>query len=194
MRHAQRIALVVTLLFAGLPAGIARADWQTDRAQLIAAKVWNDPCGGRVTLWFTTPQDPSWRAWAYPMLCTIGMSTAKPWKWGELCPVLMHEYGHLAGYKDPANTADPDHSDDPNDIMWPYVHADARCNDYGSALLALPRPPEAPLPVKAQGSVGRSLATAVHGAARARKVRKSRRARRAAAAATATGSAGRSRA
>jgi hypothetical protein len=58
----------------------------------------------------------------------------------------MHEYGHLAGYTDPLNPSDPSHSHDPDDIMFPFEHPDARCDDYGSAFLGVPRPPEAPAP------------------------------------------------
>ena len=59
---------------------------------------------------------------------------------------MLHEYGHLAGYRDPLNPSDPTHSHDPDDIMWPFEHYDHRCDDYGSALLGVPRPPEAPAP------------------------------------------------
>ena len=43
---AQRIALFTAVLCAALHVGTAQADWQLERAQDIAAKVWNDPCGG----------------------------------------------------------------------------------------------------------------------------------------------------
>jgi hypothetical protein len=169
------MALMVTLLLVGLPAGVARADWQTDRAQQIAAKAWNDPCGGKVGLWFTTPPQASWRAWAYPQLCIIGVSTAKPWRWEELCPVLLHEYGHLAGYEDPTNAEDHTHSRDPDDIMWPYVHYDRRCDDFGSAILGVPRPVLAP----PAGGVGRAVTSSrSRRAATARRRAAAERARR----------------
>jgi hypothetical protein len=146
MRKAQWIALLATVFVAVFGAGTARADWQTDRAQAMAAKLWNDPCSGQVKLWPTSPPQPSWRAWTYPKLCTIALSNTRPWQWNELCPVMLHEYGHLAGYTDPANPKDPSHSHDPDDIMWPFEHYDVRCDDYGSAFLGVPRPPEAPAP------------------------------------------------
>src|SRR4051812_3351955 len=98
MRKAQWIALLATVFVAVFGAGTARADWQTDRAQAMAAKLWNNPCGGQVKLWPTSPPQPSWRAWAYPRLCTIALSNTRAWQWNELCPVMLHEYGHLAGY------------------------------------------------------------------------------------------------
>jgi hypothetical protein len=143
------MAVLAATLFVALPATEARADWQTERAQAIAAKVWGDPCGGQVTLWYTAPLRPSWRAWAYPQQCTIGMSTAKPWPWEDLCPALIHEYGHLAGYSDPA------HSHDPADIMWPYLQYDARCDDHGAALLGPAQPAAAA--AAAAGAVGRGM-------------------------------------
>ena len=35
--------------------------------------------------------------------------------------VIAHEYGHLAGYRDKSNKADPTHSDNPNSIMYPTL-------------------------------------------------------------------------
>jgi hypothetical protein len=137
MRKAQRTALLA-LALAALGAGTARADWRTDRAQAIAAKLWNDPCAGHVTLGRAAPPETGWRAWTYPAVCTIVLSDQPPaWGWDELCPVLMHEYGHLAGFTDPLNPSDPTHSRDPHSIMWPYEHYDHRCDDYGAAFLGL---------------------------------------------------------
>ena len=160
MRMARRTALPATLLVALLWAPAARADWQTDRAQAIAAKLWGNPCSGAVTLLHAAPPDPSWRAWTFPDRCTVVLSNTRPWAWVELCPVLMHEYGHLAGYTDPANPADPTHSHDPADIMWPVEHRDARCDSYGAAFLGA-----------VTGGVGRAVSVR-------RKARRSRRALR----------------
>jgi hypothetical protein len=165
------MAVLAAMLFVALPATEARADWQTERAQAIAAKVWGNPCGGRVTLTFTAPLRPNWRAWAYPHQCEIGMSTGKPWTWEDLCPVLIHEYGHLAGYSNPANAADPAHSQDPTDVMWPYLQYDARCDDHGAALLGPAQPA-----VAAAGAVGRGMSAKRKPARRAQ--RKPRRALR----------------
>jgi hypothetical protein len=167
MRQAQWMALLATALVAVFGVGTARADWQTGRAQAIAATLWHDPCGGKVTLDSAPPPDPGWRAWTYRDGCTIVLSNVRPWKWEELCPVLMHEYGHLAGYTDPANPADPHHSHDPDDIMWPVEHYDARCDGYGAAFLG------------ATGGVGRAASTRRRAKARARSVKARRAARRA---------------
>lgn len=34
------------------------------------------------------------------------------------CQVVVHEYGHLAEYRDPTNLADPEHSHDPRSVMY----------------------------------------------------------------------------
>ena len=68
-----------------------------------------------------------WLASTLPAQCRITLSDAQRWPWGELCPVLLHEYGHLAGYRDPRNPLDPHHASNPNSIMWAFAHADARC-------------------------------------------------------------------
>jgi hypothetical protein len=169
MRTARRTALGVTLLATLLGAGTARADWQTDRAQAIAAKLWHDPCGGAVTVLPGAPPEPSWRAWTFPDRCTIVLSDVRPWAWSELCPVILHEYGHLAGYTDPANPADPTHSHDPADIMWPFEHPDARCDGFGAAFLG-----------ETAGGVGRAVSVRRKRPPRRRALRARRGGRRAA--------------
>jgi hypothetical protein len=164
---AQRIALLTTLFVVVPAVGTARADWQTDRAQAIAARLWHDPCGGAVTLLSQPPPSPDWRAWTFPDRCTVVLSNTRPWTWHELCPVVMHEYGHLAGYSDPLNPGDPYHSHDPRDLMAPFEHYDHRCDSYGAAIMG-----------DAAGGVGRAAKRA-HRAMRARRVRQARQARHA---------------
>ena len=86
--------------------GVADADWKIERAKAVAAKAWSDPCPGRVQILSAPPRQP--------------------------CPVLVHEYGHLAGYRDPLNPSDPFHSHDPDNIMYAFLHSDARCSDHGT--------------------------------------------------------------
>lgn len=35
--------------------------------------------------------------------------------------VMVHEYGHLAGFTDKSNKEDPSHSDNPKSIMYPQL-------------------------------------------------------------------------
>ena len=62
--------------------------------------------------------------------------------------MLLHEYGHLAGYADPTNPLDPHHSGNPDSIMWPFTHADARCARRGLPYLrrAVGCPPQGGAP------------------------------------------------
>lgn len=36
----------------------------------------------------------------------------------NLCTVMVHEFGHAAGYRDPDNPSDPYHSHDPRNVMY----------------------------------------------------------------------------
>lgn len=132
-------ALVAAALAAAVP-GTARGDTEQDitRAKAVAAVVWNHPCGDVVTVALAPPPDPSWRAWTFPSACLVDLSDVRPWRWSELCPALLHEYGHLAGYRDPQNPSDPTHSHDRSNIMWPYEHYDARCDSRGARVLGEP--------------------------------------------------------
>jgi hypothetical protein len=71
------------------------------------------------------------------LLATVP-GTARAWRWRELCPALLHEYGHLAGYRDPLNPSDPAHSHNPRSIMWAYAHYDRRCDHRGAQELGEP--------------------------------------------------------
>ena len=181
MRIAQWIGLWALLCFLSIVApGVADADWKIDRAKAVAAKAWNDPCPGRVQILYAPPKQPSWLASAIKGYCQITLSDSEAWPWKQLCPVLVHEYGHLAGYRDPLNPGDPFHSHDPNDIMYAYIHADRRCNDYGTPYLGYALPAD----FEPDPEQGISL-TGMY--------RKQSRARRAASAGNGRGSAGRSR-
>jgi hypothetical protein len=136
MRIAQWTGLWALLCFPGIVApGVADADWKLDRAQAVAAKAWNDPCPGRVQVLYAPPLEPGWLASTIVADCRITLSDREPWPWSQLCPVLVHEYGHLAGYRDPANPGDPFHSHDPDDIMYAFIHPDRRCKDHGGPYL-----------------------------------------------------------
>ena len=68
-----------------------------------------------------------WLASTLPSQCRVTLSATQRWSLGLLCSVLLHEYGHLAGYTNPGYPSDPHHSSNPDSIMWPFTHADARC-------------------------------------------------------------------
>ena len=182
MRIAQWIGLWALLLLCSIVApGVADADWKIDRAKAVAAKAWDDPCPGRVQILYAPPQQSSWLASTIKGYCQITLSDRETWPWKQLCPVLVHEYGHLAGYRDPLNPSDPFHSRDANNIMYAFITSDPRCKDYGTPYLGTPLPPDfEPDPAQGIGLSGM--------------FRKQDRARRAASAKNGRRSAGRSKA
>ena len=179
MRIAQWTGLWALLCLCSIVApGVADADWKIDRAKAVAAKAWNDPCPGRVQILWAPPKEPSWLASAIKGYCQVTLSDREAWPWKQLCPVLVHEYGHLAGYRDPLNPSDPFHSRDPSSIMYAYIHADRRCNDYGTPYLGYALPPDFQPDPELRISIG---------------ITRQGRAQRATSARTGRGSAGRSR-
>ena len=132
MTTAQRTALsAMTLLCVLAYSGAASADWRIPRAKAVAAKAWNDPCAGDVDVAVEAQPGADWLASTLPSQCRITLSDQQSWGWSQLCPVLLHEYGHLAGYTNPGNPLDPHHSSNPDSIMWPFTHADRRCDRRG---------------------------------------------------------------
>ncbi len=175
MRIAQWIGLWALLCFCSIVApGVADADWKIDRAQAVAAKAWDDPCPGRVQLLFAPPEQPSWLASTIRGYCRVTLSDQQAWPWSQLCPVLVHEYGHLAGYRDPSNPGDPFHSRDPSDIMYAFTHADWRCKDYGTPYLGTA------LPASFQPDPEMRIGTGISRKGRARRATSARSGRRSA--------------
>jgi len=101
------------------------------------------PCPGRVRVVLAPPLQPDGLASTVRASCRITLSDQASWPWSQLCPVLVHEYGHLAGYRDPLNAGDPYHSHDPDDIMYAFIHPDRRCKHYGTPYLGHALPADA---------------------------------------------------
>jgi hypothetical protein len=88
----------------------------------IGAAHWNyTPCAGNVAIGWdhlgdATNARSTWLTWnilnpnTYTV-CSIVFSLDVQWTWGKYCTVMIHEMGHLSGQV---------HSDDPNDVMYPY--------------------------------------------------------------------------
>jgi hypothetical protein len=162
----KRFAYVMVALVAfaaGAPGAASGAprevpEWQVARAEAVAAKAWGNPCGGAVTF-RVKPIPAEDEAWAYD--CTVEYNTTEyvPTDWPTFCSTMVHEYGHLAGFRDPRNTEDPAHSINPYSVMYatePPVTADLpgewyrhkkvhvvvgyepRCAYHGRAFLGLP--------------------------------------------------------
>jgi hypothetical protein len=156
-------ARLLCLCLAGLlpTAATANAGWKVQRAQAIAAAVWHHPCADHVTIeWGDLPATgiAVSAAEAFDDECRI-VFAREPTTWVEFCTTMIHEYGHLAGYRDWANTADPLHSSNPHSVMaqntitvdeailetvhghkqWihRYVGLDRRCADHGRIYLGM---------------------------------------------------------
>jgi hypothetical protein len=93
-------------------------------ARQIAVEHWAlDPCHGDVDIsWGKLPAaenaESTWtnqyRDYGDPQhntLCSVTFNARQDWDWPKLCTVFVHEFGHLAGNA---------HSDDPDDVMFPY--------------------------------------------------------------------------
>jgi hypothetical protein len=130
------LGLIVAALLAVL-ATPAHAGWRIDRAKLIAQIVWHNPCASGVHVtWQAIPgDDGDGLAAASPDLCQIIVARHAPWP--VFCTTMIHEYGHLAGFRDPANTLDPEHSTNPRSVMYAnHVFARASIHKHGRTVIA----------------------------------------------------------
>lgn len=148
-RAAYAAVLIFALGVAGAASPTAQAGRPTapqirglDRALSIAERVWKPACG-KLQVIVQTPDhswagSEDWAGWASPGDCTIGLSTrTAQGPWPLLCDTILHEAGHVAGFRDPTNIADPAHSRNANSIMFAfgvrtemngvYVDVDPRC-------------------------------------------------------------------
>ena len=62
-----------------------------------------------------------------PRTIAIDKRPASQWSKAKAQCVIGHEYGHLRGFRDESNTADPTHSDNPRSIMYFKLTPEA-CN------------------------------------------------------------------
>jgi hypothetical protein len=115
--------VIVTAVLAMFPP-VASAGWRIDRAKEIAAIVWRHPCNDQVALMFDDlPYSEGVIELASADECEVHMALQGPglngdrWGWDEFCTVVIHAYGHLAGFRDPANVSDPLHSRNPDSVM-----------------------------------------------------------------------------
>jgi hypothetical protein len=120
------------------------------RAQAIATEYWGTkPCGGAVTMEWGALDGTvnALSTWWNPTSaygnagensqCKVTLNVAQLFDWPELCTVIVHEYGHLAGQQ---------HSTDRNSPMYAYyTHPIAQCAEPPSAAPA-PQAPAAAVP------------------------------------------------
>jgi hypothetical protein len=121
-------AVLATLALLAPAAPASAQDSRIPAAEAIATHTWGPVCGGQApTLLEGRAEDyeavysglqAHLAGFAIPRDCVIDLT---PWAhaaWWRLCATMLHEWGHLAGRG---------HSHNPRSIMWPTIHADARC-------------------------------------------------------------------
>lgn len=125
-----RKALLLTVLASLTCAGDAQALSGTQAGLAVGLMVWGTPACGLPHVEISTPAeylkahgtgnfDGDPEAWADEDRCVIVLNphytihTAV-----RRCHVIVHEWGHLAGYRDQSNKTDPDHSDNPRSVMY----------------------------------------------------------------------------
>ncbi len=127
-------------------------------AKAVANRVWRSPCNGQVTT-RRGVLDASVAANAYYSLgqpgqpytdCVVTFNAVLyahgRANYQAFCSTLLHEWGHLAGYRAPPGqeairadgTLDPFHSRDPRSVMFPILDLDPRCTHPGTSPRAGP--------------------------------------------------------
>jgi hypothetical protein len=111
--------LLIFVVIAAIAAPSASAGWKIDRAQAIAAIVWQNPCDGAARLAWAAPPggEATIAAWTYPTTddCTV--------------------YVTNAAYRDPSNGRDPLHARSDKSIMSAWFDNDRRCRHRGRPYL-----------------------------------------------------------
>lgn len=138
------VALLALLVFAAP----ASANWQEDRALMVAQVVWHHPCVDAakfavvdqvgIDRGVNLAPGEHVGARADASTCTINVGSMFPsatTDWNTWCMIVVHESGHLAGYRDPTNTTDPQHSLNPRSVMFSRPFYEPRCEFRGRPLL-----------------------------------------------------------
>lgn len=109
MRRALVLLLALTLLAA--PA-TAQAGWKLDRSLAVAQAVWSPTCG-QMRVAYENPANaglPEAAAgWAWEGDCTIRLPLGASYEFEQLCTIVVHEAGHVAGRG---------HSSNPRSVMY----------------------------------------------------------------------------
>lgn len=96
-------------------------EWAVKMSLRIAARHWQtcQTPGAASIDWLYEPDLTGEAASAWTGDCRINVNTASyPMHYpGPFCDTIVHEYGHVSGYQDPLNTADPTHSHQDGHLM-----------------------------------------------------------------------------
>lgn len=165
----RRTILLTALAATLIVAAPASAGWRLDRARQIADTVWHHPCATQgIKIEWPRALDSGWAderddgEGTVPggsfdaATCVIYLNPHIRHPWPDLCTEILHETGHLDGYRDPTNATDPLHSSNPRSVMYESVRertihhtargdvvtwdADPRCAHRGRPFLALHAP------------------------------------------------------
>jgi hypothetical protein len=133
--------LVVMLGLLAVPVGASAAD-RTTIAKAIAVARWGNVCAGQAIGVSRGLTDGAMARSYYSFNgllpddgskyrnCSIKFRNGTI-AWPEFCTAIVHEYGHLAGWRPAPGTAfpgDPFHSGNPNSVMYPnYVLPWPKC-------------------------------------------------------------------
>lgn len=119
--------LTIALLASAAFLALLTAAWPLSRihvAREVAVWRWGNLCDGHVAI-LNEPLRPPLLDWTTG--CTIRLNSQHNFAWWDLCYVVTHAYGHVAGYRarrpyiDEHGKPDIAHSRDPRSLMFPYV-------------------------------------------------------------------------
>jgi hypothetical protein len=93
-------SLILAVLVMLTSPNAAQAGWRIDRSVAIAQAVWKPSCG-TLSLRYGVPEDAGAAAgasgWAWNGDCKIGVNAGNHYEFEELCTIVVHEGGHVAG-------------------------------------------------------------------------------------------------
>jgi hypothetical protein len=119
-----RTAALAALMLALLAPATANAGWRIDRSLTIAETVWHPSCG-KLELGYGDPVREGAAdsgGWAWTGNCTIRIPNGSNYEFEELCTIVLHEAGHVAG---------AGHSHNPKSVMYAdplVIRTQARVN------------------------------------------------------------------
>lgn len=99
------LALAAVFLFGAAP---AQAGWRIDRSLAIAQTVWHPGCGQLHLGYGDRARDGAAEGaggWAWAGDCTIRLPNGSHYEFEELCAIVLHEAGHVAGMGHSSNPA-----------------------------------------------------------------------------------------
>lgn len=108
MRRALTLAGALLALAAPAQARPSAATVRLDKAVTLAEAYWSgDACQPQA--WIGDADWSEFDGVSIASSCAWGLPPTWPrWRWARLCPVVVHEFGHLAGHG---------HTDDPRSVM-----------------------------------------------------------------------------